>query len=56
MADIITLRLGGRGVMTLPRLLRETYDFNTGDEFTLLDNRNSPTQATNCNQHCASLL
>lgn len=37
MTDTITIKLGRRGVLTLPKLLREAYDFNTGDQFTLLD-------------------
>ena len=37
MTDTVTLKLGRRGVMTLPKQLRETYGLDTGDEFTLLD-------------------
>jgi len=37
MNDTIALKLGQRGVLTLPKTIRETYGIETGDEFTLLD-------------------
>jgi bifunctional DNA-binding transcriptional regulator/antitoxin component of YhaV-PrlF toxin-antitoxin module len=37
MVDTITLQMGQRGVMTLPKSLRENYRFQAGDQFTLLD-------------------
>lgn len=35
--DTMNLQLGQRGVMTLPKVLRENYNFQAGDDFTLLD-------------------
>lgn len=37
MGDTMTLQIGQRGVMTLPKSLREDYRFNPGDQFTLFD-------------------
>ena len=37
MATDITLTLGQRGVLTLPKSLREQYALGPGDSFTLLD-------------------
>ena len=37
MADTVTLQMGQRGVMTLPKSWRENYRFKPGDQFTLLD-------------------
>lgn len=37
MDNTITLQMGQRGVMTLPKSLRENYRFQAGDQFTLLD-------------------
>ena len=37
MSDTISLQLGQRGVVTLPKSLRESYNFQPGDNFTLLD-------------------
>jgi bifunctional DNA-binding transcriptional regulator/antitoxin component of YhaV-PrlF toxin-antitoxin module len=37
MATEVTLTLGQRGVLTLPKSLREQYGLDTGDSFTLLD-------------------
>ena len=37
MSDTLTVRLAQRGVLTLPKELRESYDLNPGDDFTLLD-------------------
>jgi bifunctional DNA-binding transcriptional regulator/antitoxin component of YhaV-PrlF toxin-antitoxin module len=37
MIDTINLQMGQRGVMTLPKSLRENYRFQPGDQFTLLD-------------------
>jgi bifunctional DNA-binding transcriptional regulator/antitoxin component of YhaV-PrlF toxin-antitoxin module len=35
--DTIAFQMGQRGVMTFPKSLRESYNFRTGDQFTLLD-------------------
>ncbi len=35
-ADTMTLQLAQRGVLTLPKSLRETYTLSPGDELTLL--------------------
>lgn len=35
--DTMNLQLGQRGVMTLPKALRENYNFQAGDDFMLLD-------------------
>jgi bifunctional DNA-binding transcriptional regulator/antitoxin component of YhaV-PrlF toxin-antitoxin module len=37
MLDTATVQIGKRGVMTFPKRLRDTYDFKTGEQFTLLD-------------------
>ena len=37
MADTITIQLAQRGVLTLPKSLRESYNLQPGDSFTLLD-------------------
>lgn len=37
MSDTMTLQLAQRGVLTLPKTLRENYNFQPGDSFTLLD-------------------
>ncbi len=37
MVDTMTLQMGQRGVMTLPKSLRKNYQFQSGDQFTLLD-------------------
>ncbi len=36
-ADTMTLQLAQRGVLTLPKSLRETYNLSPGDELTLLE-------------------
>ncbi len=35
--DTITLQMAERGVITIPKSLRETYGMQPGDTFTLLD-------------------
>jgi len=37
MSDTITVRMAQRGVVTLPKALREGYNLRPGDSFTLLD-------------------
>ncbi len=37
MSQTITLRLAQRGILTLPKKLRETYNLKDGDNLTLLD-------------------
>lgn len=37
MSDTISLQLGQRGVVTLPKSLRKSYNLQPGDNFTLLD-------------------
>jgi bifunctional DNA-binding transcriptional regulator/antitoxin component of YhaV-PrlF toxin-antitoxin module len=37
MPDTLTLQLAQRGVLTLPKTLRENYNLQPGDSFTLLD-------------------
>jgi bifunctional DNA-binding transcriptional regulator/antitoxin component of YhaV-PrlF toxin-antitoxin module len=37
MSDTITVQLAQRGVLTLPKSLRESYNLQPGDSFTLLD-------------------
>ena len=37
MSDTMTLRMAARGVLTLPKALRESYNLQPGDVFTLLD-------------------
>ena len=37
MADTLIVRMSQRGVVTLPKILRESYNLHPGDSFTLLD-------------------
>jgi bifunctional DNA-binding transcriptional regulator/antitoxin component of YhaV-PrlF toxin-antitoxin module len=37
MSDTTTVRMAQRGVVTLPKSLRESYNLRPGDNFTLLD-------------------
>jgi bifunctional DNA-binding transcriptional regulator/antitoxin component of YhaV-PrlF toxin-antitoxin module len=37
MSDTITVQMGQRGVVTLPKILRKSYNLEPGDRFTLLD-------------------
>ena len=37
MSDTTTVRMAQRGVVTLPKSLRESYNLRPGDDFTLLD-------------------
>jgi bifunctional DNA-binding transcriptional regulator/antitoxin component of YhaV-PrlF toxin-antitoxin module len=37
MTDTMTLQKAQRGVLILPKTLRETYNLQPGDDFTLLD-------------------
>jgi AbrB family looped-hinge helix DNA binding protein len=37
MADTFTVQLAQRGVLVLPKSLRDTYNLQPGDTFTLLD-------------------
>jgi len=37
MSDTITVRMAQRGVVTLPKSLRQSYNLRPGDNFTLLD-------------------
>lgn len=37
MSDVMTLRVAQRGVVTLPKSLRDSYDLREGDSLTLLD-------------------
>ncbi|MBE7553611.1 MAG: AbrB/MazE/SpoVT family DNA-binding domain-containing protein [Anaerolineales bacterium] len=37
MVDTITLQMAQRGVLILPKTLRENYNLQPGDSFTLLD-------------------
>ena len=37
MSDAITVQMAKRGVLTLPKALRERYNLQPGDDFTLLD-------------------
>lgn len=37
MSDVITLRVAQRGVVTLPKSLRDSYNLREGDSLTLLD-------------------
>ena len=37
MADTMMVRMSQRGVVTLPKALRESYNLRPGDRFTLLD-------------------
>ncbi len=37
MSDTITVQMAQRGVVTLPKALRQSYNLQPGDNFTLLD-------------------
>jgi len=37
MSDTMMVRMAQRGVLTLPKALRESYNLRPGDSFTLLD-------------------
>lgn len=37
MQDTITIQMGQRGILTLPKALRDLYTLRPGDDFTLLD-------------------
>ncbi|HEX9988019.1 MAG TPA: AbrB/MazE/SpoVT family DNA-binding domain-containing protein [Chloroflexia bacterium] len=37
MSDTITIQLAQRGVLVLPKALRDSYNLQPGDSFTLLD-------------------
>jgi len=37
MSNTITVRMAQRGVVTLPKSLRQSYNLRPGDSFTLLD-------------------
>ncbi|MBM4465506.1 MAG: AbrB/MazE/SpoVT family DNA-binding domain-containing protein [Chloroflexi bacterium] len=37
MSDTITVQMAQRGVVTLPKALRQSYNLRPGDSFTLLD-------------------
>jgi len=37
MSDSLTVKMAQRGVVTLPKVLRDNYDLRPGDSFTLLD-------------------
>jgi bifunctional DNA-binding transcriptional regulator/antitoxin component of YhaV-PrlF toxin-antitoxin module len=37
MSDVIQLQMAARGVLTLPKALRQSYGLKPGDMFTLLD-------------------
>jgi bifunctional DNA-binding transcriptional regulator/antitoxin component of YhaV-PrlF toxin-antitoxin module len=37
MSDTTTVRMAQRGVVTLPKTLRESYNLRPGDDLTLLD-------------------
>ncbi len=37
MSDTTTVRMAQRGVVTLPKSLRQSYNLQPGDSFTLLD-------------------
>ena len=37
MTDTLNLQMAQRGLLTLPKVLRETYNLKPGDQFTLLD-------------------
>jgi bifunctional DNA-binding transcriptional regulator/antitoxin component of YhaV-PrlF toxin-antitoxin module len=37
MSKTATLQLAQRGLLTIPKSLREKYDMNPGDDFTLID-------------------
>lgn len=37
MTESLSLQLAQRGLLTLPKVLRDTYNLKTGDTFTLID-------------------
>jgi bifunctional DNA-binding transcriptional regulator/antitoxin component of YhaV-PrlF toxin-antitoxin module len=37
MPDFLNIQMGQRGVITLPKSLRESYNLQPGDDFTILD-------------------
>jgi bifunctional DNA-binding transcriptional regulator/antitoxin component of YhaV-PrlF toxin-antitoxin module len=37
MQDTISIQMGQRGILTLPKALRDLYTLRPGDDFTLLD-------------------
>jgi len=37
MSGVINLQMAQRGVLTLPKELRDAYDLEAGDDFTLID-------------------
>ena len=37
MSDALNIQMGQRGVITLPKSLRERYNLQPGDDFTILD-------------------
>lgn len=37
MSDTMTIQMAQRGLLTLPKALRESYNLKPGDSFTLLD-------------------
>ena len=37
MSDILNVQMGQRGVITLPKSLRDSYNLQPGDDFTVLD-------------------
>ncbi len=37
MSDTMTVQMAQRGLLTLPKALRESYNLKPGDSFTLLD-------------------
>jgi bifunctional DNA-binding transcriptional regulator/antitoxin component of YhaV-PrlF toxin-antitoxin module len=37
MSDTMTIQMAQRGVVTLPKALRDSYNLQPGDSFTLLD-------------------
>jgi len=37
MSNTLRVQMAARGVVTLPKSLRQTYNLQAGDEFTLLD-------------------
>ena len=37
MSDAMNIQMGQRGVITLPKSLRERYNLQPGDDFTILD-------------------
>lgn len=37
MSDTMTIQMAQRGVVTIPKAIRDSYDLQPGDSFTLLD-------------------